>query len=167
MAVLSWSLTTVILGFLIHLALWRIRLPRYQTKTLLLIFVLTLIAVLASINFLNRPPLPLPSGLAEYCHISLFVIIFALCYIISYSAIEADSPTLVMIRAIAAKDGLPEEELRKQASDDVLIIPRVMDLVRDGMVVQEENVYRLTSKGKRFISIFIAFRNLLGAGKGG
>lgn len=173
MAVLLWSYATVTLAFLLHLIWWRIRIPKYQTRTLLFVFFGVLAAALMGLalaaRLLRPTAAPLPAGISEYVQIALFVIAFTLAYVITYSALEADSPSLVMIRAVAhaGAAGLRQAEFHAWLSDDRLVTPRIQDLIRDHLVILDGDRYRLTAKGRRFIAIFILFRALLGAGKGG
>jgi hypothetical protein len=151
-------------AFVFHLVWWKIHVPQYQSRSLLLIFLgvlgggLVLVSVAAGLV-----------SAAEYCQIALFVFSFAAAYIITYSAIEADSPTLVLVQLVwrAGPRGLREADLRTLLSDDVLVKPRLADLVRDGMLIPDADGYRLTFKGRCFCCIFISFRALLGAQKGG
>jgi hypothetical protein len=171
MATLLWGGAAVLLAFAIHVVVWRIRVPQRQTRALLLIFFGTLFALLVGLAALpgGESPLPLPHHTSEFVQIVLFGTACALGYVITYSAVEADSPTLVMIRAIAAAgpDGLPEQQFQAEMGDDLLIQPRLDDLVRDEMLVLSDERYQFTPKGRRFIGIFLRFRRLLTMGKGG
>src|SRR5437764_5771567 len=87
-------LTTLVLflGALgLHLIVWKIRLPKFQTRTLLLLFALVLFLWLVTLTLR-------PMSLAEVAHVCLFYTSLSLCYVITYSAFEADSPTLSLIR---------------------------------------------------------------------
>jgi hypothetical protein len=170
MAVLLWGCVSVVGALGLHLALWRLHRPRRQTRALLVIFFGVTAAVLVALAAWPAGDSPwLPAGLLEYAHIALFAVAFALAYIITYSAIEADSPSLVIVMEIAkaGKEGISEADFEAQLSDAVLIEPRVADLVRDRMLTLEKDRYCLTAKGRSFVRIFILFRALLGAGKGG
>ncbi len=170
MAALVWGVALVGLAFLVHVAWWRLCLPRRQTRALLLIFLGCGAGALLGLRLLGpRDGVPWPRTAADYVQIGLLVLAFAAAYVITYSAVEADSPTLVLVRVIAAAgpEGLPEADLYEKASDDVLVTPRVADLVRDGMLQLDGGRYHLTGKGRRFVRIFICYRWLLGAGKGG
>lgn len=171
MATLLWGCAAVLLGFAAHVLFWRLRVPRRQTRGLLLIFFGVLGLVLAGLAIARGTdgPVPLPRELPEFVQIALFGTACTLGYIITYSAVEADSPTLVMVNAIAAAGpgGLDEAAFFERVSDDVLIRPRVADLVRDQMLTFEGRRYTITPKGRRFVAVFIRFRGLLGAGKGG
>jgi hypothetical protein len=172
MSVLLWAVNCVALAFVVHLVWWRVRLPRRHTRTLLILFlgIPTVFILLAPLV----PPqtaqaLHLPFGIAQYAQVMLFAVAMGLGYIISYSAVEADSPSLVIAGAIAGAgaEGLPEAALFEVASDDVLVKPRIADLLRDGHLRRAAGGYEITGKGRRFVSIFIVARRVLGAGKGG
>ncbi len=154
-----------ILSCLIHVIIWKIRLPKGQTKTLAKIFALVLTA---GIIFFAVDTGRGFSWL-DIVHISIFYAVLALVYLNTYSAIEVDSPTLVIVSLIhnAQKKGLLKIELENALSDDVLIAPRVKDL-EDARLVSFDGVrYKLTPTGLRFVSIFIFWRKLLNAGLGG
>jgi hypothetical protein len=138
---------------------------------LLLLYLGTLAAVLGMLAAAQADAaVPLrPAAWTAFAQIALFVVAFMLAYVISYSAIEASSPTLVMIRALesAGPAGLDAAAYHARLSDAVLVLPRLADLVRDGLLVREGDRYRITPKGRRFVGLFLAYRRLLGAGKGG
>lgn len=174
MAVLIWGVTIVLLSFAVHVALWRMRLPRRQTRALLLIFSACLILSLWSLSIAQGWDgcprwVPLPMGIAQYVHIAILVAALALAYVTTYSAVEVDSPSLLIVLAIAraGREGLEKARFEQQFSDDVLVRPRIRDLVRDGMVAVDHGRHSITQKGRRFVAIMIAYRTLLGAGKGG
>lgn len=161
------------LSFLVQLIVWKIRIPKRQTKVLLGIFFGTLITGLSA---LTAVPYLIP-GLAvyapkhslEYLHISISFVSLTLAYMITYSAIEADSPSLVMIRAVAkaGSGGLDKKEFEKTMNDDLLVIPRVRDLLNDKMAYIDGDKYRLTPKGFLFARLFVLSRKILNAPKGG
>ena len=173
MMVLLFGTALFALAFVIHFIVWKIQLPRRQTKVLLLIFFSTLL--LGTMGFWFSPAsfrvlgLAFPKSLPEYIHISLYFIALTIAYIITYSAIEADSPTLVMVLRIdrSGSEGLKKETFEAEMSDDLLIKPRVRDLLVAKMTVLDGGIYRLTHKGKMFVKIFILYRKLLNAPKGG
>jgi len=148
-------------GFMLHLVWWRVALPRRQTKTLLVIF---FAALAVSLAWLYRG---LPAG--ELCHIALYVTSLILAYMITYSAVEADSPSLLVALAVAraGEKGLAADEIFALLDDHALVDPRLDDLLLDKMAVLENGRYRITEKGRVLAGIFAAHRALLGAGKGG
>ncbi len=155
-----------------HLIVWKIRLPKRQTKVMLLMFFGTLIA--GSAFLWTHPAFSLlgfdaPAVWTEYARIALLFTAFTLAYMITYSGLEADSPSLVMVLSIAraGPEGLSKDVFYQQMTDDILIKPRVRDLLTDHMAYLDGDTYRLTSKGILLARIFVTYRNILGAGKGG
>lgn len=156
-----------------QLIVWKIRIPKRQTKVLLGIFFGTLVAGLSALTAVPYliPGLAvyIPEYFLEYLHISISFVSLTLAYMITYSAVEADSPSLVMIRAVAraGAGGLDKREFEKTMNNELLIIPRVRDLVTDKMAYMEGDKYRLTPKGVMLARVFVFYRNLLNAPKGG
>lgn len=161
MKIFVWTLAFFLTAFLIHLVIWKIKVPKKQTLSLIIIFFSILIfysvILYSKINFF------------EYINILIFFISLIFAYLLTYTALEADSPSLLIIMEIvnAGSMGLPKEKFEKSMNDDLLVKPRIQDLVRDHFVSIENGKYKLTRSGKVFVSIFIAYRKLLNAPKGG
>lgn len=160
-------------AFALHLALWRIHLPRRQTRAILLLFFGTGGGTLALLPWLvaSLPALGLrsPPALESYLSLAVFITAATLSYMITYSAVEADSPSLVMALAVrgAGPSGLSIDDFHARLDETVLLEPRMRDLVRDGLCRLEGHRYSLTPKGWRMARIFLLHRRLLGLGKGG
>ena len=156
-------------GFLLHLAWWRIRLPKRQTKVLLLLFFSVLFLSLASLAVAPDIFSPEPLCGWELFHIALYVSALVLAYMITYSAIEADSPSLLLALAVArcGAKGMSSGEIYALLDDRALVDPRLSDLLLDKMAALENGRYVITAKGRLFANIFTLHRALLGAGKGG
>ncbi|MEW6618872.1 MAG: hypothetical protein AB1422_05935 [bacterium] len=169
MKVLFWGSTIFCLAFFLHLIVWKIHLPKRQTKALLEIFFGTLIISILTLWNSASFGIFVVESFLEYFHICLFFISFTLAYIITYSGIEADSPSLVIIRKVAeaGSEGLDQKEFDRMMRDDLLIKPRIKDLLSDKMVYMEGDKYKLRSKGALMARIFIFYRQLLNAPKGG
>ena len=169
MKVLVFGLTIFCLAFMVHLIVWKIRLPKRQVKTMLLLFFATLLSSLiilwsapASFKLLN---LAAPDDIWEYLHICLLFISLTLAYMITCSALEADSPSLVMVMAInnAEPDGLDKMRFKELMSDETLVMPRINDILIDGMAYMDGDRYCLTPKGALMARIFIFYRKLINA----
>ncbi|MBI5872811.1 MAG: hypothetical protein HZB36_01535 [Candidatus Omnitrophica bacterium] len=168
MNVLFFAAVIFVFAFCLHVFIWKVRLPRRQTDALLLIFGSVFIFGLAVPRSFIPPCMALIS-FTEYLRCGLFYAAVVLAYVISYSALEADSPTLLITLKIAQAGalGLLKEDLFRSLGDDRLLLPRLEDLIRDGLAVSENGNYILTGKGALFVKIFILFRKILGAQKGG
>jgi hypothetical protein len=172
MKILFWGLLLLGLSFAIQLAVWRICLPKRQIKALLLIFFLTLAAGLSWLFIAGQTagsPDYIPKAIPEYLHIAILFTSATLAYMLTYPALEADSPSVVMVKAIAdaGEEGLDEELFAQMMNDDLLIKPRVRDLLLDKMARLEDGRYVLTPKGVLFARIFMVYRKIMNAGKGG
>src|SRR3989338_10174988 len=116
MLVLLYSLLLFSFAFFLHVILWKIYLPKRQAKVLLQIFFgILIVGILFLINissFVSEAENLVPQKIPEYLHICLIFISLTLSYMITYSALEADSPTLVMVMTIekAGQEGLDKKE---------------------------------------------------------
>ncbi|GJQ57648.1 MAG: hypothetical protein D8M57_00215 [Candidatus Scalindua sp. AMX11] len=174
MTILFWGLALFASAFVIHFVLWKIRLPNRQIKAILQIFftvlvvgILLLWSVPDTSIFCGIAP---PTSFAEQIHISLFFISLTLAYMITYTALEADSPSLVIMTAIndAGPDGLDKKCFDKLMNDDILVKPRIRDLLLNKKVKMDGDRYVLTPKGVLFAQIFITYRKIMNVShKGG
>lgn len=172
MKTLIWGNLVFFSFFLLHLAVWKVRLPSRQTKTLLFLLFSGLAAALAffrlfpALTLLGFSP---PAGPPENLAVAVYVTSLILAYTITYSAVEADSPTLVMIKTIAdaGEKGIAKADFFSALNDEVLVAPRLRDLLTDKMAELLDGKYALTPKGRLFAALFTYYRALLGLGKGG
>lgn len=161
MRVLVAALGLFALAFLVHLALWRVWQPRRHTRALLRLFFGTLAAGVAVGPGLAGTA---PFTFAEVLHLGLSFTALTLTYLIIYSALQVDSPSLSMLLAIAdtGVQGHGREELDRDFTDARLVRPRLEDLVRDQAVACDGGVYRIRGRGGLLIGILLAWRRLMG-----
>ena len=174
MSVLFYGLFLIIVAFLTQVFIWKIHLPRNHTKVLLQIFFGTLIVGIliflrfrTYIIFFGISP---PATVYEYLQLTFLFLSLTMAYITTYSALEVDSPSLVMVMKIAkaGSNGLKKESFEHEMDDGILVVPRIRDLITGGMASIDEGRYRLTPKGVLVSRIFIAYRKLMNRdGKGG
>ncbi|MFQ5861548.1 MAG: hypothetical protein ACE5IC_00320 [Candidatus Brocadiales bacterium] len=173
MRVLFWGSAIFCASFFLHLVIWKVRLPKRQSKALFQIFFGVLVASISILwgtsAFLANRESSAPGSHLEYLHICLFFTSLTLAYILTYVAVEVDSPSLVMVMSIAmaGSEGLDEKRFNQRMTDDLLIKPRIRDLVHDELIYMEGNKYKLTSKGFLVVRIFSLYRRLLNAEIGG
>ncbi len=170
MLLFEFAIGLIALAFLIHLVLWRIRIPRRQTKALLAIFLGTLPLGLAGVN-LAAPLLGLgPLGVWECLHVAVFHVAMSLAYIVAYSALENGSPSMAILTDIADArgQGRSRQELAVLFQGGPRPVEtRLQAMLHDNMVVDEQGIYCLTAKGRLWARAFSAWRSLLNLGKGG
>ena len=167
MNILFYGICLILTALLIHFIIWRIRLPQNQTKALLKIFFGTLmIGTLVLWKFPDYVVffgIATPAEIYEYIQLSFFFVSLTLAYIVTYSAIEVDSPSLVIVMDIAqaGRAGLDKKSLKQKLNDDLLVVPRVRDLITGRLAYLDGKTYKLTGKGIFIARIFIAYRRLL------
>ncbi len=163
MNILYYEIIIFLFAFLAHLFIWRAGLPKKNHTLLLLNIFFGIFIASIFFKFVSLP------GIADYWRLFFLHSSLTLAYIVTYSAIEVDSPSLVILLNIAKSPsgGLNKERLYGIMSNEILVIPRITDLVNDKMVFIENDKYKLSRKGEFLINSFIFFRKLLKAPKGG
>ena len=159
MSVLFYGILTFCLAMLIHLAAWRLCLPKKNRAFVLAnVFFWTLVLGAMILR-----------GIPGYLDYIVLYCCLAAAYIVSYPAIEADSPSLVIVRGIAGagRSGLDKSEIYKAMSDEILVVARIEDLLADDLIRMDSGKYLLTAKGRFLAGIFVRFRRLLNVPKGG
>jgi hypothetical protein len=147
----------------IHLLIWKVRVPKRHIPTLLIVFFIVLILWTITSDVLSIP-------LWEFLHTALFFSSMSLCYVITYSAIEADSPTLSLIRFLAeAKDaGRSRDEITQFMALRPFVRARLLALARSGLIRQERSYYIAVGPGPLSFRLILGFRKLYGPiSKGG
>lgn len=158
---------------LVHLVVWRIRRPSGQYAGLLLLSGIVLGLSLASLLFLSSASQSfvsfIPQRSMEYVSFVCLYVLLGVSYISTYSAIQADSPSFAMLLMIdeAGSRGVSRAELEATLTDEVLVIPRVNDLVSGGLAKRAGDRYIIEPGGAAFARIHMAYRRLLKLERGG
>jgi len=174
MKILLWGPVIVFSAFIMHLIWWRIKIPQRQVKTLLKIFFGALLFWLIVFQISEGTEIQFrlffPTRWPEFVHVSIMVVTVTLSYISFYTVLEVDSPTLVMILKIeeAGPEGMDKNLFERTLNDDLLVKPRVKDLIRDEMAFMEGDKYKINAKGRRLVNALRWHRKIMGAtGRGG
>ena len=112
----------------------------------------------------------LPSRPSEYFHIFFYFCSTTFVYIGGYTLLEADSPSLLIVDRIhaAGTEGLGKDSLYASLNDEILVIPRINDLLRDQMATFENGAYKITPKGAFMVRVLLLHRLVMKADhKGG
>jgi MFS family permease len=126
--------------FLVHLAWWRVALPRRQRAVLMALFLVGGAVLAPAVAFLCAKAGLEPLSLIQWLNVGLALVAFTLAYVVTYSALEADSPTLSLVRHIASSgaEGVREEELRIFMASRPFVGARLTALVEEGMIHERE-----------------------------
>jgi hypothetical protein len=122
--------------FAVHLVWWRIALPRRQRAVLLGLFLIGGLALAPVVALLLELLGFGALSFVQWLNVGLAVVAFSLAYVVTYSALEADSPTLSLVRHIASAgaNGVREEELCEFMASRPFVGARLSALVDEGMV---------------------------------
>jgi hypothetical protein len=103
-----------------------------------------------------------PSGTKLLLAVGVFGSLAAI-YLILFSAIEADSPTLTILNLIHANgsQGIRHDKLQFAMSQYSYVQARINQLLQDGMVIETPHGLQLQSRGRLLSSFVLFYRRLL------
>lgn len=168
----SYGVLLFSIGFIIHLVLWRVRRPVNTTVTIVLVFVVTIFMVWLALSIFSifQGLIDfLPQESADKILSLLLALAIAVSYIMTYPALENDSPTLKLVYLIAQKGrtGATEEVLFKSFSNKNTVEPSITEMISEGLVRIEDESILLTERGHRLARVYRKWRIILGAEMGG
>jgi hypothetical protein len=167
MTVLLAGIGLLFLSFCVQLALWRIFIPRRQIRALLVIFVLVPLIAVGVLQIVGMPDVLATLSAAEIVRLAIFYVSCALMYIVLYSAIEEQSPTLAIASYVAKRPQCTDTDLVDKFGKGHELSSRIELLARSEFVSQENGRYRLGPAGRRFAKLFDAASRLFGLESGG
>jgi hypothetical protein len=164
-----FGLSLFLVTFLAHCLVWRVRVPRRAIRVLLVFFLAAPSAAALLVHALPALAPLAPASVWEWLHVAGAHIALSLAYIVTYSGLEEDSPSLTILvyLAEAAGAGRSHEELYGRIGDEFVIGSRLQALLAGGLVVSENGTYRLTARGMGWARLFGAFRWLYHLRPGG
>jgi len=163
MSYLFLSAGALFIAWIVHLAIWRWRLPKAQLKALLVIFavVWAIAALLVVTGFVGFGSFA-AGWLVGFLYFCLIYWSAAFCYVITYSAMEGDSPTLSLTRHLHRKgeEGVSHEEVEEFFRQRPFVGARVKALVADNVFIEEEGGYRLSPGSYLFFRVILGYRRV-------
>lgn len=152
-------------SLLVHIAWWKIKLPKNQMNALLKLFICmfmawTLFQILGSYQVGNH----LAVTFLEHLYVTLYYFSIALTYTLVYSGIEADSPSLTIIRILAMSEqrGIEKDELYRRLDLDRFLDARLKALLNDKMLLRSGDTYLATKKGYMAMKVVTVYRQIMG-----
>jgi len=144
-----------VLALIIHLAWWRIRLPEKRGQALMLVFLVTPLLFLPLAGWFVF-------SWAELTAVGMLYFSSAAAYVISYAGVEETSPSLAMIRAleVSGERGCLLDDFRMLITDERFFLPRLEALVRSGVLVLDNQGWRLTPRGRRMAQLSLLVSNI-------
>jgi hypothetical protein len=158
-SILTIAVFALLVAWCLHLAAWRVRLPKSQLKALLLIFV-SVWAVVVAASLAAGWPI---RAVIEFLYFSLIYWSAALCYVITYSAMEGDSPTLSLTRHLhrRGEEGISHDEIEEFFRQRPFVGARVKALVTDNIFIEEQGGYRLSAGRYLFFRVILGYRRIV------
>lgn len=162
-----------LLAFAAQVVIWRLRRPRAQYAGLLRLYLGALALATAGLVVARLAHLEtaraLPLEPLDYATFVQFYVALVLAFGTTYSAVQADSPTMSILLAVAAAGGrgLGLAELLDRFPDRVLVVPRLDDLVAGGLAWLRDGRYVIGPRGVFLARVFVVFRRVLGMERGG
>lgn len=164
MFALAFAVSVFFVAWVLHICIWRLRLPSAQLKTLLLIFLLVWVAASAFLLVgAKEMGLARDKVFVEFFYFALIYWSAALCYVITYSAMEGDSPTLSLTRHLHARgdEGVSHEEIEEFFRQRPFVGARVKALITDNIFVEEAAGYRLSPGKYLFFRVILGYRRIV------
>mgnify|MGYP003392190762 CR=1 FL=1 len=158
MPTLIFSASMVVIAIFFHLILLRIRkaLLRNTILAIIFIFSLTLAIGFIIIVLIEKTINFLPGGIWGLLQVLIFYVPVMLCYIITYVALEDDSPSMTIVRFVEAaqEKGRSRQEIRQIITNEALILPRIRIMLKDGWIEYKDRQYYATHKGRSYNRFF-------------
>ncbi len=168
MAVVVIAAFFFLAAFVLQLIIWHVRLPQKQTRALLLIYALTPI-VIALVAVAPGFFSPLQLSTAEAVRIPILYGAVSLAYIALYSAIEMQSPTLLIVAHLDAykERGCTETDLLVSLGGDIAPTNRFAAMERGGWIQIVDDVVEITPHGRFYGRLFEYAGRIFGLKAGG
>lgn len=165
MKALAGGVLVFVAAVVVQAIVWRWRRPRGEYGWLVALYV----AVLAAAAVAAYATGIFGGGLLPYANFTVLYLSLVAAYAVSYSAIQADSPTMTMLLEIdaAGRAGIEKRELLARLTDDALVAPRLDDLIGGDLAAVHAGRYVIRPRGAGIARTYIAFRKLMRMEKGG
>lgn len=156
--------------FVLHVLVWRVRLPRRQLPTLLLLLLVVFPPlVLGACALVPALRAHLPSDAPGWILVATFHLGFSLGYAVTYTALEEDSPTLCLLLHVAraGSAGLSTTETRAFLLQGGVLEQRLRSAYAGDLLLEREGRLHLTPQGARLARVFLLAQRILGLPVGG
>lgn len=157
MITIVWGPCLVIASWLIHIAIWRLLPDLRSLRILIWIFCIPILFFLVS-NFYFKWV-----SAASALKIILIAIPSALGYVIAYSAIEIDSPTLFLFRYLLRNpDGVERDRIMQILLSQSSIDRRIEMLVREAGFKSDPETLQLVGQPPKLFRLVWLYRAMVG-----
>jgi hypothetical protein len=163
--IIKFMLSTFIVIFLLIFSLcfkiliWKFKKPQNEYKFSFIIFNLVFVTFFIVNFFLNSIIF-----YHDWIHIILLYYSCIFAYLIAYTSIEGESPSIVIASAVYnyKDEGLDLLEIEKKITNEKFIYPRITSLVNNKLVYISENRLKISTKGNFTIKFMKLVKLYLG-----
>jgi hypothetical protein len=145
-------------AFAVHLVIWKIRVPKNQTVSLLVISATIFCVWLVS-------PAARGAVIPDLLRIALCYLSVSLSYISIYSVIEMDSPTLSLMCYLVegGREGIEVREAARFLGRRPFFQARMAALIASGLIEVRGDNYVVAGKGSIAFRVILGFRKIYGS----
>ena len=157
------AISLLIIGWLIHFLIWRIKRPKAYPYWIPAIFIVTFLGYLTYL-FINQGLHSL-NGFYWVMLVLLPYGLMSITYFMAYAGVIEYSPSVEILLEIKKHmpEGIEKSKLVVTAlPEDMLTNLRVKHLLESGMVERVGDQYQITTRGNKFKKILMNYRKLLG-----
>lgn len=150
---------SMLAAFVVHLVAWRIRVPRRAVRTLIAIFATALVAALGT-GWTSVSGF----GWGESLYLAALCGAIALSYLLVYTGIECDSPTLSLAfwAGQGGAAGRPAAELDAFVRACPFVQSRLAELEQGGFVIRRGENLEIVEKSMLVFAAGEFYRRLMG-----
>ena len=172
MIITAYGIFLFFLVFIIHVGLWRMRKPRNTTVAIIVLFPIGVISAWGVISLIPDTYLShnlLSDNSIDNSLALLLALALSASYVMTYPALENDSPTLKLVYWIWASnpEGISRQELCGHFSNEALVKPSITEMINERLIKLNGNSLMLTKRGRRLVRFYQAWRKLLRTDIGG
>lgn len=165
MTVLLWGSGMFLAALAVHFFVWRVRLPIKPISTLMGIFlVLYGAAAVVYGAWSFQPSYPSNFKIIDWLFVSAIYAPMSISYVLSYTAIEGESPSALIVLALenVGRCGLRRDDFQRIITDDLFVRTRIRGLTDAGWLASSaSHRYVITNKGRFFLWLFTRPRRLM------
>ena len=144
-----FAFSLIIISFVIQVIWWRLTIPKKQTLIIIIIFLTSFVIFFEPLYNLFYLKNLDERQTTIFIQVFLFYFLFLASYLIAYTALEKDSPTVkIILKIYKNKNGILLKNILPFIDNKTFIKERLDDLISVKFIYLKKNKYFITNKGK-------------------
>lgn len=166
LSLIALAVATTLLGIAVHIVWWRLQRPVDDTRALTIVvgWVPLGFSVASTLAFSSpgRPPVLSAGYFLLLGALAVLHGLFALVYMSCYTAAQAASPTVLIVLAASAPEGVTRAQLESRLTDDLVCGDLVQAAIDEKFVELKEGRLHIGRLGRGLLSMGRLVRKLAG-----